>query len=302
MSLDFSHISGIEIPEGAVSKIEKDGTVLWQKGADWKGLTFTALEASTVYLATTFGTQPNAEYSFDGVTWATFPRTQSTRLNLTAGQIVYVRGYNPNGFSEGTSFYTIFTMTGSIAASGSVMSLIDRIGETLTIPNDYCFYGLFQGCGALKTAPELPATTLKTACYGNMFSSCGGLTSAPDLPATTLAQYCYNYMFQRCTGLINPPATLQATTLSPYCYSAMFYQCTAMKKTPSLPATALVTYCYYNMFSGCSSLKVNENGTGTKIFTCPSNVPSNSVTNMFTGTSGTFKSTPTKNNSYYWYE
>ena len=47
---------------------------------------------------------------------------------------------------------------------------------------------MFQGCTALKTAPELPATTITNGCYSSMFSGCTSLVTAPELPARILAE------------------------------------------------------------------------------------------------------------------
>ncbi|MCQ2752843.1 MAG: hypothetical protein MJ206_01075 [Bacilli bacterium] len=95
---------------------------------------------------------------------------------------------------------------------------------------------------------------------------------------------------------------LPTDKLSKGCYQAMFYGCYDLTKAPSLPATKLADYCYNNMFYGCRSLKVNENGTGTEIFTCPSTDNlTDPVTDMFTGTTGDFTSTPTTGNTYNYY-
>ena len=93
-------------------------------------------------------------------------------------------------------------MTGKIAASGSVTSLIDENGgdPNVTLPND-CFAHMFQDCTSLTQAPELPATTLSGICYVYMFQNCTSLTQIPKLPATTLATACYHSMFEGCTGL-----------------------------------------------------------------------------------------------------
>ena len=65
-----------------------------------------------------------------------------------------------------------FLITGSMTASGNIMSLIDNGAcNTLIIPNNYCFYRLFQGCSKLDSAPELPATTLTENCYESMFEN-----------------------------------------------------------------------------------------------------------------------------------
>ncbi len=173
---------------------------------------------------------------------------------------VYFRNTRPanevSGFSKdysgGFNNYQ-FVMSGSIAASGNVMSLVDKDVETTTIPNDYCFIRLFYKCKALTSAPELPATTLAKGCYENMFWGCANLKSAPALPATNLAGYCYSSMFEKCTNLTSAPE-LPATTLAHSCYEYMFWDCANLKSAPALPATTLEGRCYKDMFWGCKSL------------------------------------------------
>ena len=146
--------------------------------------------------------------------------------------------------------YKNFVMTGSIAASGNIMSLLN-FSDTLP---DYAFNSLFAyHCASLTAAPELPATTLSAYCYYNMFSECTSLTAAPALPATTLAIECYNAMFARCTSLAIAPA-LPATTLQVDCYNNMFCYCTSLVQAPELPATELIYGCYNYMFDGCTKL------------------------------------------------
>ena len=132
-----------------------------------------------------------------------------------------------------------------------------------------------------------------------MLALCTSLTTAPALPATTLASECYEYMFMNCTSLTTAPS-LPATTLANRCYRQMFDGCTSLTTAPELPATTLTEECYRYMFNGCTNLKVNQNGSGTKIFTCPSTsgltLP---VESMFTGTGGSFVDTPTQGNTYY---
>ena len=140
-------------------------------------------------------------------------------------------------------------MTGSIAASGNVMSLLN-FSDTVTFSG---FIYLFSDCTSLTTAPALPATTLKQDCYDSMFYGCTSLAQAPELPATTLATHCYTSMFEDCTSLVNTPA-LPATTLEEFCYNRMFEGCTALTTAPELPATTLVDRCYNWMFKGCSNL------------------------------------------------
>ena len=163
-----------------------------------------------------------------------------------------------------------------------------------------CYSGMFLGCTNLTAAPALPATTLADNCYGGMFNGCTSLTTAPALPATTLAVYCYNSMFNGCTSLTTAPE-LPVTTLAVYCYSSMFKGCTSLTTAPELPATTLADNCYSSMFRNCSKLKVNTT-SGTKIFTCPSTIPTNAVYMMFSKTGGEFTDTPIAGNTYYWTE
>ncbi|MFW5614424.1 MAG: hypothetical protein ACOCM3_07150, partial [Campylobacter hyointestinalis] len=68
------------------------------------------------------------------------------------------------------------------------------------------------------------------------------------------------------------------------------------------PATTLADSCYNNMFAHCTNLKVNQNGSGTKIFTCPDTSGVTSpVEAMFALTGGSFTGDPTTGNTYNWY-
>ena len=251
-------------------------------------LTFTAEESGSSFsLINTKEEEPNLEYSSDGGnTWATLHANEQVTFT-NVGDSVMLRGINPNGFS-GFPEPAYFTMKGRIAASGSVMSLIDGEGISTTIPHQECFCYLFQnctsltqapelpatdvtqscyrfmfkGCTNLKQAPELPATVLDYACYYEMFKGCTSLTQAPQLPATELKDGCYSYMFENCTGLTQAPE-LPATTLEDSCYMNMFSGCTSLTRAPELPATELIRYCYMNMFNGCTNLNYIKVGITT---------------------------------------
>ena len=218
-------------------------------------LCFTAKEAgSTVAMAvSSTPTKGQAfEYSIDGTNWSVFTPGTTTITLANVGDKVYFRGDNTT-VNESSSIYYKFVMSGKIAASGNIMSLLDKTCQSTTISNNYCFCNMFYGCTSLTTAPALPATTLASNCYYYIFNGCTSLTTAPSLPATTLAKNCYYYMFSDCTSLTTAPS-LPATTLESRCYSNMFYGCTSLTTAPALPATTLVNYCYSNMFQDCTSL------------------------------------------------
>lgn len=169
-------------------------------GETMKPLTLTALTAGSKVTLNKVGSPPDIslEYSTGGA-WTTY--TIGTEITLTSvGDYIKFRGDNST-FSTSLNDYYQFSMSGTIEASGNIMSLVDSTLASTTIPCNYCFYRLFQSCTSLTAAPALPAMTLAYSCYQAMFHSCSNLTTAPALPATTLATYCYTYMFQNCTKL-----------------------------------------------------------------------------------------------------
>ena len=196
-------------------------------------------------------------------------------VSLADGDKMYLKSDDEIPISEAQATYKTFVMSGSIAASGNIMSLLNFS----TSFADYAFYRMFRECTSLTTAPELPASTLSRRCYNEMFIHCTSLVQAPELPATTLASECYMFMFQGCTSLTTAPAlpanrlsymcyynmfkgctaltqapALPATTLEEQCYREMFRECTSLVQAPDLPATDLSSYCYASMFYGCTSL------------------------------------------------
>ena len=191
------------------------------------------------------------EYSYNGIDWSVWDLSD---LTLNSGDTLYIRGNNPSCFSFDPLSYYAFVIKGdNVSCSGNIMSLIDYKNLPDTIPNDYCFYGLFENCTALTTAPELPATRLTEWCYCGMFENCTALTTAPELPATTLADSCYSNMFSYCTALTTAPE-LPAKNLADWCYSYMFFSCSSLISAPDFPATKLADNCYEKMLSGCTAL------------------------------------------------
>ena len=152
--------------------------------------------------------------------WLTY--TINTEIELTnVGDYVQFQNTNDQ-LSTSNSNYVQFEMTGKIAASGNIQSMLDYSYSC----TDWCYHKMFYGCKSLISAPKLPATQLTEMCYSGMFYGCESLTTVPSiLPATTLALTCYNCMFKRCTNLTVAPE-LPATELAGYCYNEMFYGCT----------------------------------------------------------------------------
>ena len=212
---------------------------------------FTANAASTIGLEHLSPYQ-TLEYSTNKTTWNTM--NTSTTINLESGSSVYVRGQlNNNNTYE---WYTKFTITGNISASGDMNYIWNKDNPESITSYNYCGYNMFQNCTGLTDIRKLifPSKTLARYCYSHMFHNCTNLISAPsELPATTLRISCYQSMFDGCTNLTSAPA-LPATKLAGYCYHSMFKGCTNLTSAPELPAAKLRSQCYQYMFNGCTSL------------------------------------------------
>ena len=229
-----------------ISNVYRGGILVYTGEKPYEGLTFEALEPSTIlYKPSSVST---AQYSYDTVNWET---ANNVTLNLNKGDKVYFKGTITG--NQTNNNYSHFTMTGKISASGSIMSLQAGNQQDKSLNYNYEFFKMFCNCKSLVTPPELPATTLANRCYYMIFYGCTSLITAPELPATTLAQDCYQNMFDGCTSLTTAPE-LPATTLAGSCYSNMFQGCTSLTTAPELPATTLTELCYYNLFAGCTSL------------------------------------------------
>ena len=196
----------------------------------------------------------NLEYKLEGTTtqdWTRYTGQTITLANVNDKMYMRAMAGGNTTISFDSNYYN-FEMTGKIAASGNIQTLLDQTGKRMDVPI-YCYGYMFKGCTSLTQAPKLPATTLAYSCYQLMFVGCTALTTAPELPATTLDSYCYANMFANCTSLTQAPK-LPATTLATGCYNNMFNGCTSLTQAPELPAKTLADYCYINMFFNCASL------------------------------------------------
>lgn len=226
------------------------------------------------------------EYSTNTSTWSTWDGT-TTLSSTTSGSkdVLYLRGTGNTQigyYDEKKDDYIPWVINGAdVRCGGNIETLLDyatvEAGQHPVMAEE-CFAGLFMGCTSLTQAPALPAMTLTNNCYCYMFQDCTSLTQAPALPATTLALGCYD---------------------------EMFYGCTSLTQAPALPAMTLTDICYFHMFDGCTSLKLSTTQTDeyTQEYRIPSSgtgtTATDALTDMFTGTGGTFTGTPTINTTYY---
>ena len=128
-------------------------------------LCFTSTGNSTISMKQTGTPNKSAnkviQYKLNDGQWQNW---NLTAVTLSDGDKMYVKSDDTIPISESNSIYKNFVMTGSIAASGNIMSLLN-FSDTLT---QYAFYALFESIynsAVLTQAPELPATTLADNCY-----------------------------------------------------------------------------------------------------------------------------------------
>ena len=130
-------------------------------------LCFTAEEANSTVAMRAEGSAPSVslEYSTDGNTWSPFVVNTTTVILANIGDKVYVRATSAGNTAMATNWgdYNQFVMTGQIAASGNVDTLLDQNGNA-SITN-FCYYNLFSSCSSLTSAPELPSMTVAERGY-----------------------------------------------------------------------------------------------------------------------------------------
>lgn len=199
-----------------------------------------------------FSWNAQIQTSTNNVNWTTLTENATTSIPSGVGRYYRI----PSNMQTPPNYKLTYISGGTIILCGNIMSLLyqDFTGHT-SITRSEAFKELFKGCTNIVQADRLilPAMTLTSECYYGMFSGCTALTTAPELPATTLATGCYVYMFNGCISLSQAPV-LPATTLSQGCYDHMFVNCIALTTAPVLPAQTLIFSCYANMFSGCANL------------------------------------------------
>lgn len=217
-------------------------------------------------------------YSTDYSTWNTWAGTNTLTAVQSDGYYkLYVRGSGNTYLttSNGSSNARLCFVGWGIKGCGNLNNLLNY-NNTVTMAT-YAFAYLFYNAQAVDFDVTLPSTSLKDYCYRSMFQY-SGIRKAPKLPATTLATGCYNGMLSNCYSLEAIPA-LPATTLTNTCYQYMFNNSLAVKFSTTQTGEYQTAYC------------IPTSGTGT--------VGTNSLSNMFQGTGGTFTGTPTINTTYY---
>lgn len=160
------------------------------------------------------------QYSLDNQTWIDLPAETATPT-ISAGRKAYFRAKLSPASGVGIGKFTI---SGKCDIGGNIMSLLygDDYADKNSVPRG-AFYRLFQGQTTILSASRLvlPAMQLNTECYYGMFDGCSNLVTAPNLPAFNLSQSCYGSMFYKCSNLsyIKMMATASNALSGSYTYN-----------------------------------------------------------------------------------
>ena len=248
MSILWTDVKTFFINQSEVTKIQLNGTTIWQKssgptpptpGPDYTEPFYIEDISNTSFDISFIKNNVNAptlliEYSTDKSNWSVLGNTSTTALSVQvpANSKMYFR-CNTNKW--GTKFYynKIISNDTFFSVGGNIMSLL---------------------YGSNFTGQETTFPTSDMYVFNNLFNSSYYLNNASDLilPATTLNSYCYQYMFYGCTSLTTAPA-LPATTLENYSYANMFYNCSSLNYIKCLATNISANNCTFNWVSGVSN-------------------------------------------------
>lgn len=218
-------------------------------------LKFTAMELSTIAL-TAVGNPLAVSLvtSLNGGAWQAY--TTGNTLTLNQGDELRMRAATTNNaMAANETNYHKFVMTGSISASGNVVSLLDSTLHQRTL-GSCSFTSLFQGCTSLVDAPEMIVNTYGQDSCRSMYQGCTALVSAPRITGKVVNSSCFMQMFYGCTALVGAPIFDNVLTGTFHgVFRSMFQGCTSLVTAPAINIGNFSCYYTFNStFRGCTSL------------------------------------------------
>ena len=147
----------------------------------------------------------------------------------------------PDGMIQKTDTSNVTDMYGMFYGCTALTTIPELDTSNVTDMTD-----MFYGCTALTTIPELD--TSNVTYMGNMFRGCTSLTTIPELDTSNVTYM--GEMFNGCTSLTTIP---ELDTSNVTDIGSMFYDCTALTTIPELDIRK-VTYTY-SVFDNCAALE-----------------------------------------------
>ena len=224
-------------------------------------------------------------YSYDHNSWNEW---DGSLLRAVRGKL-YIRGINNTRMNGTLTGNYTFELNGTnIMAYGNIENLFDyvKVLNNQSIP----FYhnamaNLFNGQIALVRAPDFGTsplvrqpddTSVSGMCEGIYYGS--GIIDCPKIPTPAVDVKTFRSAFAFCSRLRSLPELLP-TAIETNSYEYMFDSC------PNIKMSTTRTGIYQNEY------RIPAIGTGTAV--------SGGLSNMFSNTGGSFKSTPSINTTYY---
>ena len=219
-------------------------------------LKFTALAASTIALVKVGNPlDVSLVTSLNGAPWQAY--TTGNTISLNEGDELRMRAATVNNaLAANNNNYHNFVMTGSVSASGVVMSLLDSTLHSKVLQGNSTLNSLFKNCTSLVSAPRFGFYRFggSGACH-SMFSGCTGLVDVPTFDIQAFGYQSCASMFKGCTSLVNAP--IIDATIAHNCCGNMFEGCTSLVNAGGITLRGETAgYDFASMFKNCSSLKI----------------------------------------------
>ena len=218
-------------------------------------LTFTAQQAGSSVMITTYGTPGTVDLFYRrGRSGSWHTNAIGTLFTLeSAGDSVQFWN-RASTLSSGSSNYYYFVLSGQIAASGNLMSMLNY-SDTVPASGFRKLFANSTANSALTSSPEMPAKSIGSLGCAGMFEKCTGMLSPiPEITAATLAENCFDSMYSQCSSM-TAASVLKSPVMAQYCCQLMYYNCTSLESV-DIPNVTLASYCFRRMFYGCSSLNL----------------------------------------------
>ena len=221
--------------------------------------------------------------------------------SMTSWLFNHVRTMNYQAYIYAFSCTAINSVTDYFFARFSDISFVDDSSGCFPV----------EGIFAETKITTIPAQIFRdigsgTAVYGGVFKSITTLTTitagAFDR-ITTLREREFVNAFAESTTLTVCQATfLHLTSIVKYAFWYLFNGCTALTKPIAMPNATYATLACSYMYNGCTNIKMSATKTGdyTNEWKIEGTAASDSFTNFFTGTGGTYTNDPTINTTYYY--
>lgn len=140
-------------------------------------LTFTAEEAFSTVKLDGSGSKldlSGVKYSIDGNNWISYTQGTVIKLDKAGDYVKFINDKNMLETEPDNNTSVKFTLTGKIAASGKLMSLLNYSNDFYS----FSFESLFSGQSALTSIPDISCDTVGWRGLFMLFRSCPNITKA----------------------------------------------------------------------------------------------------------------------------